>query len=71
MDGGIESHIVDSEIPPLKDDAVAAEPAERPSPRPSDNKWEVRRRQRTTRDRSRSPPHNFISNSGGNRILQR
>ena len=47
MDGRIESHIVDSEIPPFKDGAVTADPTERPSPRPSENIWEVRWRQRT------------------------
>ena len=55
IDGGIESHIVDPEMPSLEDGAVTAEPNERPSPRPSDNMWQKRRRQRS--NRSGSPPN--------------
>ena len=55
MDGRVESYIVDPEMPPLKDGAVPAEL----SPRPSDNMLEVRWRQRTNRDISRSPPNIF------------
>ena len=62
----IESHIEDPEMPPLEDGAMTAEPTERPSPRPSDM-WKVRRRQRTNRDRSRSPSYIFTSNNGGDR----
>ena len=40
MDGRIESHIVDLEMPPLEDGTVTAEPTERPSLRSSDNMWE-------------------------------
>ena len=68
MDGRIEIHIVYPNMSPLEDGAVTAEPIERPSPRPSDNMWEVRRRQRTHKDRSRSPPNIFTSNSGDYRI---
>ena len=67
MDGRIESHIVDHEMPPLEDGSVTAESTERPSLRPRDNLWEVKRRWRADRDRSRSPPNIFASNNGDNR----
>ena len=62
MDGRIDNHVVDPELPPFEDGTVAAESTERPLPRPNDNMWEVRRRKRTNRDRSRSPPNIFINN---------
>ena len=68
IDGRIESHIVDPEIPTLKDGAVTAGSVEMPSSRPSDNVWEVWRQQRTDRDRSRSPHNIFASNNSDNRI---
>ena len=62
MDGRVESHVVDLTMPPLEDGAVAVTPTERTSPRPSHNMWEERWRQRTNRDRYRSPPNIFNSN---------
>ena len=67
MDGRIESHIVDHEMPPLADSAIAAEPTKRPTPRPSDNMWKDRRREKTDRERSRSPHDICTSISGDNR----
>ena len=67
VEGRIEKRIVDPEIPPLnKEPAEHTEGPYRfrpnsPSVRPSDTVWEVRRRQRTQRDRSRSPPNIFTS----------
>ena len=43
-------------------------PTERPSPRPSDNMWEVRRRQRTNIDRSRSAHNIFTSNRNSREV---
>ena len=59
MDCRLESYIVDPERPPFEDDAVTSEPTERPSPRPNDNMSEVRWRQRTNKDGSRSPSNIF------------
>ena len=67
MDGRIENHIVDPKMPPLGHNAETAEPTERPSPSPSGNMWEVRRRQITCRARSRFPTNIFTSNSSNNR----
>ena len=68
MDGWIESHIVDPKMPPFEDGAVAAEPPERPSSRPSDNMWEVKWRLRTNRGRSRSPPNIITSNRNSREV---
>ena len=61
INGREESHIMDPEMPSLEDGALTAEPPEGPSLTPSHNMQEVRRRQRTNRDGSRSPPHNYTN----------
>ena len=41
VDGRIESHIIDPEMPPLEDSAVTPTSTDRPSPRPIDNMGKV------------------------------